>query len=502
MLSDDYADAGPVAEARRRALVGPDGWKPPTPFSKYDMVVIGGGTAGLVCAMGAAGLGARVALVERHLLGGDCLNTGCVPSKALLRSARTLGELRRASSLGIDAEAHARFGAVMARLRERRAMIAAHDSTVRLARAGVHVFFGDARFADPTSVAVDGVRLRFGRAVIATGTRPTVPPVPGLETIRYVTNETVFDLESLPANLIVIGAGPMGCELSQAFARLGSSVTLVGRSARVLSHDDPAASAIIERRLAADGALIRLGVEVERAFATDGRVHLQVSRRDGGEPFTVHGDLVLVAAGRTPNVERLGLDAAGIQTGRHGIVVNDRLQTHNRRVFASGDVCTTRRFTHAADAMSRLVLQNALFFGRARASALVIPWATYTDPEVAHVGCTREDVEASSGRLATITVPLQEIDRAIVDDEEGFIAVHHERGRVRGGTIVAAHAGELIGQLVSVMSRRGTLRDLAGTIYPYPTVAEGFRKAGDTYRRQALTPRLRRILVRYFDWTR
>ena len=502
ILSDAQPDSPSGADARRAALVGSGGWTSPTPFSKYDLVVIGGGTAGLVCAMGAAGLGARVALVERHLLGGDCLNTGCVPSKALLRSARVVGEVRRAPRLGVDADARVRFAAVMDRLRQRRASLAAHDSATRLTGAGVHVFFGEARFADPTTIVVGRLLLRFGRAVIATGTRPAVPPVPGLDSIPYMTNESVFELTSLPARLLVLGGGPMGCELAQAFARLGSAVTLVGRRPRVLPHDDPDAAAIVERQLAADGVRLHLGTRAERVFSTAGEVHVQLSRPGADESMTVHGDVLLVAAGRTPNVEGLGLDAAGIRATENGIVVNDRLQTDNRRVFASGDVCTSRRFTHAADAMSRLVLQNALFFGRARASALVIPWVTYTDPEVAHVGSTRADVTASDGRLSTITIGLRQIDRAVVDDEDGFIAVHHERGRVRGGTIVAPHAGELIGQIVASMSRGGTLGDLSRTIYPYPTVSEGLRKAGDEYRRQTLTPRLRQLLVRYFDWTR
>lgn len=493
-------------EAALQALVHPPDWRNPKAADRYDLVVLGGGTAGLVSAMGAAGLGARVALVERHRLGGDCLNTGCVPSKAIIRSARVVGELRRAADLGVSTTtAGVDFAAVMRRMRERRASIAVNDSADRVRRAGIDLFFGSARFASRASVRVGEQILRFKRAVIATGGRPAAPPVPGLDAVPYLTNENIFDLSALPKRLLVIGAGPVGCELAQAFARFGSAVTVVDRSPQILPREDAEAAAVVRRRMVHDGVHFELGVRLERVEPRDGRVmvHCQREGTSGEEGVRLSGDTLLVAAGRAPNVEELDLHVAGIQAGEHGIVVTDRLQTTNPLVYASGDVCSAYKFTHAADAMSRVVLQNALFFGRRKASELVIPWVTFTDPEVAHVGVSAAEVARAGRRLATVTVQLSEIDRAIVDDEtDGFVRVHHERGRLRGCTIVASHAGEMIGEVVYAMRDGGTLGDLSATVHPYPTQAEALRKAGDAYRRQAVTPRVRRWLGRYFRWTR
>ena len=494
-----------LADERDRELVSrvhPPTWRNPTPAPRYDLVVRGGGTAGLVSAMGAAGLGARVALVERHLLGGDCLNTGCVPSKAVIRSARAAGEVRRAAALGVmPAGVHVDFGAVMRRMRERRATIAVNDSAERLRAAGVDVFFGEGAFADDRTVVVERHRLRFRRAVIATGGRPTAPPVPGLGAVPFLTNETIFSLTDRPRRLLVIGAGPIGCELAQAFARLGSRVAVFDRAPQALPREDADAAALVRRSLEADGVRFELGVTLESVDASDGALRVHYTR--GGDSDTVAGDAILVAAGRAPNIEGLHLQAAGIRATPRGVHVNDRLRTSNPRVYASGDVCSAYQFTHAADATSRLVIQNALFFGRRRASTLVIPWVTYTDPEVAHVGVAEADVARSEGRLQTITVPLSDVDRAVVDDEtDGFVRVHHERGRLRGCTIVASHAGEMIGEPVYAMTHGGTLGALAATIHPYPTQAEALRKAADVYRRQSLTPRVRRWLERYFAWTR
>jgi pyruvate/2-oxoglutarate dehydrogenase complex dihydrolipoamide dehydrogenase (E3) component len=494
------------ADLERERLVRPPTWRNPNPAAKYDLVVLGGGTAGLVSAIGAAALGARVALVERHLLGGDCLNTGCVPSKALIRSARVVGELRRGAGLGVTTGAmQVDFSAVMHRMRKRRAGIAVHDSGERLRGAGVDVFFGAAAFTDERTVVVGDQRLPFRRAVIATGGRPTAPPVSGLDTAPFLTNETVFALTELPRRLIVIGAGPIGCELAQAFGRFGSTVTVFDQATQVLPREDADAGEIVRRSLESDGIRFELGVRLDRIDPTTGSMRLHYARNGHGEAHVtpVEGDALLVAAGRAPNIEDLHLDAAGITATRQGVSVNDRLQTSNPRVYASGDVCSDYKFTHAADAMSRIVIQNALFYGRRKASALVMPWVTYTDPEVAHVGVAEADVGKSGERLRTITVPLSEVDRAVVDDEtDGFVRVHHEKGRLRGCTIVAPHAGEMIGEVAYAMTHGGTLAALSSTIHPYPTRAEALRKAGDTYRRESLTPRVRRWLERYFAWTR
>ena len=489
----------------RLAHLRPPGWRNPA-GDAYDLVVLGGGTAGLVSAMGAAALGARVALVERDLLGGDCLNTGCVPSKALLRSAHAVGGWRRAGGLGVHVDGlRVDFAAVMHRMRERRATIAAHDAAERLRLAGVAVFFGPARFVDARTIDVDGRSLRFGRAIIATGGRPAAPPVPGLDSVPFLTNETIFELDALPPRLLVIGAGPVGCELAQAFARFGSRVTLFDVAPHVLPREDADAAAIVQRQLEIDGIRLELGVTLD-GVSHDGH-RFAIDCRQGADASTstsrVEGDALLVAAGRVPNVEGLELDRAGISATSQGVTVTDRLQTTNRRVFASGDVCSPYKFTHAADALSRIALQNALFFGRRKASALVIPWVTYTDPELAHVGLSLTDVRTAAGRLETITIPLAEVDRAIVDDEaDGFVRVHHARGALRGCTIVSRHAGEMIGEAVYAMTHGGTLAQLSATVHPYPTQGEALRKAGDAYRRQSLTPRVRRWLGRYFAWTR
>ena len=448
-------------------FVHPPDWSNPAPARLYDLVVIGGGTAGLVAAAGAAGLGAKVALVERHRLGGDCLNTGCVPSKALLHAARR----------GMD------FAAAMRHVRDAQAALAPHDSAARFASLGVDVFFGDAAFADARTVVVEGgtevPRLRFRRAVIATGGRPAVPDLPGVDPARRHTSDTIFSLAEQPRTLRIVGAGPIGCELAQAFARLGTRVTLTDREPRVLSREDPEASAVIARVLEREGVTLALG-PAETGPHDGNRPH-------EGEP----GDVVLVATGRRPNVEGLRLEAAGIKAGANGIEVSDILRTTNVRVFAAGDVCSRFQFTHAADALARLAIQNALFLTRKRASSLVIPWCTYTSPEVATVG---------TGDGESITVMLDDIDRAVVEEaREGFIRVWHRRGTVTGATIVAPHAGELIGHVAHLVRTGGTMGDLSTTIFPYPTLAEGLRKAGDAYRRQSLTPAAKGALGAYFS---
>jgi len=496
----------PLDDANQTLLnaVHPPAWANPEPRGVYDLVVVGGGTAGLVSAIGSAGLGARVALVERRLLGGDCLNVGCVPSKALLRSARAAAEARRAGSLGVRIDrVEPNFSAIMRRMRERRAGISPNDSAQRLQQAGVDVFFGDGRFTGTRTLDVEGRTLRFNRAVIATGGRPVAPPVPGLPEIQYLTNETLFWLTELPQRLIVVGAGPIGCEMAQAFARFGSDVTLLGRASHVLPREDADAAAIVQRRLVEDGVRLELGVNLTEAVREASGIRVRYQRRDGSSTGEVLGDHVLVSSGRAPNVEDLGLDVAGVDVSKTGVVVSDRLRTSNPRIYAAGDVCSAFKFTHAADALARIVIQNALFYGRRRASALVIPWCTYTDPEIAHVGMYEKEAREKGHDVKTITVALADVDRAVLDEEaDGFVRVHHERGRLLGCTIVASHAGEMIAEAAYALTHGGSLADLSSTIHPYPTQSEALRKAGDQYRRSLLTPLVRGLMERYFRWTR
>ncbi len=484
-------------DRRLASLVRPPGFHNPTPAPIYDMVVIGAGTAGLVCAAGAAGLGARVALIERARLGGDCLNTGCVPSKALLRSARVVGESRIGTALGVPASAQPDFRAVMTRLRARRADLAPADSVDRFASLGVDVFFGSAVFSGPRSVMVRGgngsgdVELPFRRAVIATGSRPIVPDIPGLAATPFLTNENVFDLTEQPRDLAVIGAGPLGCELAQAFAELGTRVTLIESGHQLLPREDREAATIVEKRLRADGVDVLLGSRLQTASWQDGRFSLEEAGR------TISAEAVLAASGRAPRVEHLQLESAGVASGPEGIVVDDRLRTSNPRVFAAGDVCSKYKFTHAADAMARIVVRNALFFGRARASSLIIPWCTFTSPEVGRVGEAGHEAAASGAEA--ITIPLASVDRAVVDEmTDGFVRLHHRNGRIVGATVVASGAGELVSVIALAMRHGGSLADLSSAVFPYPTLSLALRQAGDAYRRSTVTPRVRKALQYYF----
>jgi len=487
-----------AADDRLRSHVHPPDWINPEPRGRYHLAVVGGGTAGLVSAMGAAGLGARVALVERALLGGDCLVTGCVPSKALLRSARAAADARRAGAVGVRVTGvEADFGAVMRRMRERRADISPHDSASRLRSAGVDVYFGEARLKSPSTMEVGGRTLTFRRAVIATGGRAAVPPIPGLSSVPFLTNETLFSLTGLPRRLGIVGAGAIGCEMAQAFARLGSVVTLVDQAPRVLPSEDADAAAIVAARMVEDGVAIETGASVAAVHQEADGIVVRLERGDARREFSC--DQLLIAVGRAPNIEGLDLAAAGVAADRNGVTVDDRLRTSNPRIFAAGDVCSPFKFTHAADAAARIVIQNALFFGRARASALVIPWCTYTDPEVAHVGWLPDAARRHGYQVETITVPLDQVDRAVVDEErDGFVRILHARGRMLGCTIVASRAGEMIGLAAYALKQGGRLGDLGSVIYPYPTLTNAFRAAGDVFGRSRLTPGVRALLRRYF----
>lgn len=489
------------ADAHNEALlaqVHPPAWTNPTPAGRYNLVVVGGGTAGLVSAAGAAGLGAKVAIVERALLGGDCLNVGCVPSKALLAAARAAQDARDAGRFGVRAgEVRVDFAAVMERMRRLRAQIAPNDGVEKLRKLGVDVFLGQGRFTGPTTVEVDGTRLEFARAVIATGARAAAPAIPGLADAGYLTNETVFWLTDLPARLVVIGAGPIGCEMAQAFRRFGAAVTLLSDTPHILPREDAEAAAIVERRLVAEGVQLVTSTEIQKVErrGADTVVHYTVA----GQPHAVAADRILVAAGRAPNTEDLGLDAAGVRYDHHGVTVNDQLQTSNPKVFAAGDVASRFKFTHTADALARIVIQNALFFGRKKASALTVPWATYTSPEIAHTGLYEADARARGLDTTTVTLPFHDLDRALLDGEEdGFAKVLLRKGsdEILGATIVAAHAGDMISELTLAITAKVGLGKIAAVIHPYPTQAEVLKKAGDAFNRTRLTPTVKKL----FTW--
>ena len=499
VLVDDPHDKQLIENCR------PPRWVNPTPANKYNLVVIGGGTAGLVCAAGAAQLGAKVALIERNLLGGDCLNVGCVPSKALIRAARAAQEVRTARAFGVSLgdEPKVQFAAAMARMRKLRAEISRHDSVERFTQFGVDVFIGSGRFATPSAIEVDGQRLRFNRAVIATGARAAEPPIPGLRDLGYYTNETIFTLTELPRQLAVIGAGPLGCELAQSFGRFGSEVTLITEGAQILPREDRDAAAILHRQLKKDGVRLITNAKVQRAEI---KGHIKrLALLDGDRPFEIDCDAILVAVGRTPNLEGICLEAAGVRYSFQGVDVDERLRTSNSRVFAAGDVCSRYKFTHAADAMARLVIANALFLMRRKVIDLVIPWCTYTDPEIAHVGYYENEARSAGLDVASITQPLSDIDRAIIDAEtDGFARVHYDKknGKILGGTIVARHAGEMLGELTLAMVAKQTAGALSSTIHSYPTQAEALRQIGDAYMKTKLTPRMKTILAKWLAWRR
>ena len=489
------------------ANVHPRDWTNPQPVSSYNLVVLGGGTAGLITAAGAAGLGAKVALVEREHLGGDCLNVGCVPSKALLRAARAAADVRDAGQYGIEVPPGTRvnFPAVMERMRRLRSEISRHDSAQRYRdELGVDVFLGEGRFVDSDSVAVDGKTLRFRRAVIATGARAMPLPIPGLSEAGYLTNETVFSLTELPKRLAIIGAGPLGCELAQAFARFGSQVTLLEVMPHILIREDKDAAALIRAALLRDEVSLVLGCQIT-GVERDGQDTVLRVEKDGQQE-EVRVDAVLLGVGRAPNVEGLNLEAVDVEFDtKQGVKVDDRLQTTNPRIYAAGDICSPYKFTHMADALARIVIQNTLFVGRAKASALTVPWCTYTDPEIAHVGLYEHEAEQQGLAIQTFRQEMGQVDRAVLEgDTHGFVKIHTKAGAdtILGATIVTRHAGEMISELTLAMVGGLGLGTLARTIHTYPTQAEAIKRAADAYNRTRLTPRVKSFFTKWLAWTR
>jgi pyruvate/2-oxoglutarate dehydrogenase complex dihydrolipoamide dehydrogenase (E3) component/uncharacterized membrane protein YdjX (TVP38/TMEM64 family) len=492
MLPDDDHNRSLLSHVHPPAHVNP------RPSGRYNLVVVGGGTAGLVSAAGGAGLGAKVALVERHLLGGDCLNVGCVPSKGLISAARVAASAREAVTFGVHTgEVIVDFAAVMKRMRRLRAQIAPNDGVERLTKLGVDVYLGPGRFTSPTTVEVDGRTLEFAKAVIATGARAMAPAIPGLQDAGYLTNETVFWLTELPKRLVVIGAGPIGCEMAQTFQRFGSEVTVLNDAAHILPREDREAAAVVERHLTREGVTLVNDLQITRveAHGSERVVHYERA----GRAESARCDQILVGVGRAPNVDGLGLDAAGVAYDEHGVTVNDQLQTTNKRIYAAGDIASRYKFTHTADALARIVLTNALFLGRRKASVLTVPWCTYTSPEIAHVGLYEHEARARGIETSTISVPLHDVDRALLDGEdEGFVKVLLKTGsdKILGATLVAAHAGDMISELSVAMAAGLGLGAVANVIHPYPTQAEVIRKAGDAYNRTRLTPTVKRL----FGW--
>lgn len=436
----------------------PADWQNPTPDGRYNLLVIGGGSAGLVAAVGAAGLGAKVALVEKHLLGGDCLNAGCVPSKTILRSARAVGDIRRAADLGVHVSGPVQvdFPAVMERMRRIRADISYHDSAQRFKGLGIDLYLGDGQFTGKDTFVVDGRPITFRKAVIATGARAA-----------FGSQVTVFDIMPTMGGL-----------------------------------RDPEGLALVRTALEADGIHFCLESQTQNVEVVGGEKVLTFTH--AGETKTLAVDEILLAAGRRPNIEGLNLEAAGVEYSKKGVSVNDRMQTTNSAIFGAGDVAIPAQFTHTADATARIVLQNALFLGRKKYSNLIIPWTVYTDPEIAHVGLFDHEAEAQGIAVNTFTWHVTETDRGRADGEEGFVKIYVKQGsdKILGATIIARHAGEMISEITTAMMAGAGLSTLSQTIHPYPTQAEIIKKAADAWNRTRLTPTVAKLFNTWLRWQR
>lgn len=489
---------------KRIANVRPENWQNPPPQSMYNMVVIGGGSAGLVTAIIAASLGAKVALIEKHMMGGDCLNVGCVPSKAVIRSANVMGQIIKAKDFGIEeASGKVNFGDVMERVRRVLADLSPNDSVFRYKELGVDVFLGEGKFSGRNTMEIDGATLNFKKGVIATGSRAVVPPIPGLQESGFLTNETLWNLMEQPKRMAVIGGGPIGCEMTQAFQRLGTQVTLFDAAGHVLIREDADAAEIVQQTMVREGVQLVLNSKVTNVEVINGEkvVHFEM----GGEKDKVVVDEILIAVGRAANVENLGLEEAGVEYSRQGVTTNDYLQTTNPDIYAAGDVGMVYKFTHAANAAARIVVQNAFFFGRKKVSDLNMPWCTYTDPEIAHVGMYEHQAKEKGIAVDTYTIHFDDNDRAVADgDEEGFVRVHCKKGtdKILGATIVAPQAGEMLNEITLAMNAGIGLGKLGDVIHPYPTQAEAIARVAGLYTKTRLTPMVRRLFTSWLAWKR
>jgi len=466
-----------------------------TELLKPDICVIGAGSGGLSVAAAAAQFGVDVVLIEKGKMGGDCLNYGCVPSKAMIAAAKRAQNMREAFPFGIAAEqprvnpagvhdhVHGVIGA-----------IAPLDSVERFTGIGVHVIEAQAHFADRRTVVAGNYEIRARRFVVSTGSSPGVPPIPGLDTVPFFTNETIFDNKKLFVHLMIIGGGPIGMELAQAHRRLGAKVTVL-EAFTPLSKDDPELTAVILKQLKSEGINIRAGIRIERIEKSRGGVRAILT--EDGKESRIEASHLLVAAGRQPNVEGLGLEDAGIEYERSGIKVTRGLKTTNKNVYAIGDVAGSLQFTHMANYHAGIVIRNALFRLPAKADSSIIPWVTYTEPELAHVGMTEESARARHGDIRIMRWPYAENDRALAEHAtQGLIkVVATKRGRILGATIAGKHAGELIQLWVMAMSKKMKIGAITSIVFAYPTLSEISKRAAYQYYAPSLTnPMIRRII--------
>lgn len=481
-------------------------WQDPDAKDVYNLVIIGAGAGGLVTAAGASGVGARVALIEENLLGGDCLNTGCVPSKALLRCAKAAHSVRTASEYGINVEGKVSvdFPFIMERLRRLRTKISPNDSADRFASLGVDMFIGKGKFTSSNTVEVNGQTLKFHRAVIAAGARAFVPPIPGLSDVTYVTNETIFNLTTLPKRFAIIGGGPIGCEMAQAFLRFGSEVSVLDQGEKLLPREDPDASEFVQKQLISEGLSLLSSVSITSFSQPDKEGPITISYERDGEKQTLEVDGVLVATGRAANISSLDLEVAKVEVENRHVKINDYCQTTNKHIYAVGDVAHKYKFTHMADAMAKIVIRNSLFLGSSKVSDLFVPWCTYTDPEIAHVGAYSSELEKDGIKFDTYTAEFSHIDRAILDGHTGLIKVYCKAGgdEILGCTIVGNHAGDLITQITTAMYAKTGLGVMGEVIVPYPTEAECFKRVGGQFNKTKLTPFVKKFFRTFLSWRR
>ena len=471
----------------------------------YDVLVIGGGAAGLSAAGIATNLGAKTAMIEREALGGDCTWTGCVPSKTLLKAAKVVHQARTASAYGLtDQPMTVDFAGVMAHVRETRQEVYEDaDAPEIFEDMDIDVIEGEAHFLDSHTVSVAGAdgatrQLTSSYIIIATGASPLVPPIDGLQAVDYLTNETLFELEEQPDRLAIVGAGPIGTEMAQAFTRLGTEVTVIDMADRILTNDDPALAATLRETLEAEGVEYVLDAQVEGVSQADGVITVEA-----GEGRTVEADALLLATGRAANVDGLNLEAAGVEYSRKGVTVNDRCRTSQSHIYAAGDVTGRFQFTHMSNHMAKVAVTNALLKMPSKMDIDHVPWVTYTDPELAHVGARADQLDADGVSYDTYRFPYNKLDRAITEGETtGQIKVHAKSltGRILGASVLGAHAGELITSFAIAMRNGVTLRNIGDTIHPYPAWGEGVRRVADQWFVQKQSPMVTKALQTVFGY--
>lgn len=484
----------------------PPEWINPEPRKIYDLIVIGGGPAGIVCATFAAGKGKKVALIEEALLGGECFNIGCIPSKSIIRTSRLYSDLINAENFGgrVPKGVNVDFASVMARMQQIRSQLSEHVSAEHLQRKGIDIYFGRAEFASERSIKIAGHSLKFRKSIIATGSRPAIPDIPGLQDVDYLTNETIFNLKALPASMLVIGGGSIGCELAQAFCRLGSQVTIVQTDPMFLNNTERDGAQILSESMAQDGISIHLNSTVLKI------------RNDGDKKFadiisagyitTVMVTDILIGVGQNPNTQNLNLNAAGIRCDMQGAIQIDQyFATSNHRVFAVGTVCNVSDWNHIPIGSAQTAVQNALSADHRKIDSTAIPWCIYTDPEIAHIGIQVVQARAMNMPVKTFTILMHEVDRAVADSEDrGFVKIHVREGtdKILGATIVSRHAGDIINGISLAMEANIGLREFAKIHYPYPTQGEALKKAAFACLRSLRLSWLQRVCRHLKFWKR